>query len=572
MTPRRLAFGFFFASIIALAVHGIAAQQPDRVRVIIGLRQAAGPNDEAMVTGAGGTVRRTFWLVPAIAAEVPQAALQGLRNNPRVSSVDLDVTIFTVDAELDAAWGVKRIGAGIAHAAGNKGSGIKVCVVDTGVAASHPDLAANILGGYDFVNDDFDPSDDRGHGTHVAGTILGADNNSGVVGVAPAAQLLSYKILDQNGQGSFSDAISALQECLASGGQVANHSYGSSGDPGPTVQAAFDNAEALGLVNVAAAGNLTKPIGTCAVGYPARYSSVIAVTATSSTDQIAPFSCRGPEAELAAPGVSVVSTVPTGTCALCSSTGYLSLNGTSMASPHVAGVAALVIASGITDANGNGRKNDEVRQRLRSTADDLGTVGLDSLYGFGLVDADEAAASGSSGVPVEPSGLDATAVSSSRIDLNWLDNSSNESGFAIERCSGSSCSNFTQVGTVGANVTTFADTSLAAETTFRYRVRAQSAGGNSAYSNIDSATTSAASGLSLEAVGRKVKSQKLVDLTWTGTSATNVDVFRNGVRIVTTGNDGSHTDSITAKGGGTYSYTVCEADTSICSNSAPVTF
>lgn len=522
---------------------------------------------------AGGSVRRTYWLVPAIAADVPLPALQGLRNNPRVSNVDLDATIFEVDAELDAAWGVKRIGAGIPHAAGNKGGGVKVCVVDTGVAAGHPDLAANILGGYDFVNDDFDPSDDRGHGTHVAGTIVAADNNSGVVGVAPAAQLLSYKILDQNGQGSFSDAISALQECLASGGQVANHSYGSAGDPGPTVQAAFDNAEALGLVNVAAAGNLTKPVGTCSVGFPARYSSVIAVTATSSSDQIASFSCRGPEAELAAPGVDIVSTVPTGTCALCSSTGYAALNGTSMASPHVAGVAALVFASGIADANGNGRTNDEVRQRLQLTADDLGTTGRDSNYGFGLVDADEAAASSSSGAPVEPSGLDATAVSSSRIDVSWVDNSSNESAFAIERCDGSPCStSFAQVASVGANVTTFADTGLSAGATFSYRVRAQNAGGNSAYSNTDSATTLSATGVSLSAAGYKVKGQKRVDLTWTGASSSNADVFRNGVKIVTTDNDGFYTDSISTKGGGTYSYVVCEAGTSTCSNSALVTF
>ena len=190
----------------------------------------------------------------------------------------------------------------------------------------------------------------------------------------------------------------------------------------------------------------------------------------------------------------------------------------------------------------------------------------------GLVDADEAVTSSSSGVPVEPSGLDATAVSSSRIDLNWLDNSGNESGFAIERCDGSACSNFAQIGTVGANVTTFANTGLPAATTFTYRVRAQSAGGNSPYSNTDSATTLASTGLSLSAVGRKVKSQKLVDLTWTGTSAANVDVFRNGVKVVTTANDGSHTDSINAKGGGTFSYTVCEAGTSVCSNSALVTF
>jgi hypothetical protein len=174
---------------------------------------------------------------------------------------------------------------------------------------------------------------------------------------------------------------------------------------------------------------------------------------------------------------------------------------------------------------------------------------------------------------VEPSGLDATAVSSSRIDVNWVDNSSNESAFAIERCDGSPCStSFTQIASVGANVTTYADTGLSAGATFSYRVRAQNAGGSSAYSNTDSATTLPATGVSLSAVGYKVKGQKQVDLTWTGASSSNMDVFRNGVKVVTTANDGFYTDSISAKGGGSYSYIVCEADTSTCSDSALVTF
>jgi hypothetical protein len=576
MTPVRRAFaGALLASVVGLAAHSLFAQQPERVRVIIGFRQAPSLDEQNLLAAAGGSVRHTYWLVPAVAAEVPITALQGLRNNPNVANVDVDTVVYEVDAELDNAWGVKRIGAGLVHDNGNKGAGVNVCVVDSGVAMGHPDLNANYLGGWDFVNGDSDPSDDRGHGTHVAGTILAEDDNSGVVGVAPAAKLLAYKILNASGQGYFSDAILALQYCLAAGGQVANHSYGSQGDPGATVRDAFDNAEALGLVNVASAGNRTSVGTTCtSIGFPARYASVIAVTATTSSDAIASFSCRGPEAELAAPGASIVSTVPTGTCAMCSSTGYLSANGTSMASPHVTGVAALVIAAGIAETTGIKGIADEVRLRLQTTADDLGTAGRDNNFGYGLVDADEAAAAGTAPTaPVEPTDLLASAASSSQIDLTWVDNSGNESGFRIERCQGAGCSSFTEIATVGPNVTTFPNTGLTAGTSYSYRVRSYNAGGNSPYSDTATAVTDAATAtLSLNAVGYKVKGQRTADLTWSGSSATSIDVFRNGTKILTTPNDGAHTDTIGGRGGGTYTYIVCEAGTSVCSNSVGVAF
>jgi subtilisin len=197
-----------------------------------------------------------------------------------------------VDAELGASLGVKHIGSGLVHDAFNKGAGVKVCVIDSGIDYTHPDLNANYLGGYDFVNNDESPLDDRGHGTHVAWTIAAEDNNTGVVGVAPEAGLLAYKILDQNGQGFFSNAIAALEDCLEAGGHITNSSFGAQSDPDGSdplkpVKTAYDNAEALGLVHVAAAGNRTSFFGTCtSIAYPARYASVIAVTATNSSNSI----------------------------------------------------------------------------------------------------------------------------------------------------------------------------------------------------------------------------------------------------------------------------------------------
>ena len=230
--------------------------------------------------------------------------------------------------------------------------------------------------------------DDAGHGTHVSGTIVASDDGLGVVGVAPDADLYALKILNSSGSGNWSDVIAALEWAVNNGIQITNNSYTSSKNPGGTVQAAFDTSAAAGILHVGAAGNTGNPKGKGNnIGYPARFDSVVAVTATNQSDVRASFSSTGDQAELAAPGVAVNSTKLGG--------GYVEFNGTSMASPHVAGTAALVIAGGIGDANGDGWVNDDVRQRLALTADDLGDPGRDSLYGFGLVDAGEAADLGS---------------------------------------------------------------------------------------------------------------------------------------------------------------------------------
>jgi len=377
-------------------------QRPERTKVLIGFKRQPGAAEQALVRGIGGTIKYTYHLVPAIAATVPEEAIDGLRRNPNVTNVDLDGQVWAVDLELDNTWGVKRIGAGTVHGY-NKGLGVKVAIIDSGIDYTHPDLYANYAGGWDFVNRDNVPMDDYGHGTHVAGTVAAEDNDVdvSVVGVAPEAALFALKVLNASGSGYWSDIIRAIEWCVENGMQVANLSLGSDRNPGGTVQAAFDNAEAAGVVIVAAAGNSGNPPGRGNnVIYPARYASVIAVAATDSDDNRASWSSTGDQVELAAPGVAVYSTWndsdsphdPQPKCYEAEGYGcYKYGSGTSMASPHVAGTAALIIVTGITDANGNGRINDEVRLRLQETADDLGAPGRDPQYGFGLVDADEAA-------------------------------------------------------------------------------------------------------------------------------------------------------------------------------------
>ncbi|MBI4053917.1 MAG: S8 family serine peptidase [Candidatus Doudnabacteria bacterium] len=372
------------ALVVSAAGLGQAVFAASQADVFIVFENTPGPSEQALVKAQGGKIKYSYTLVPAIAASLSEQAVSALSKNPKVKAIEPDGIVYAIDAELDNTWGVKRIGAGTVHGSGNKGTGVKVAIIDSGIDYTHPDLDANFFGGYDFVNSDSDSLDDNGHGTHVAGTVAAEDNDTGVVGAAPQAKLYALKVLNSSGSGSWSNVIAALQWAVENAIQVTNNSYGSGSDPGSTVKAAFDNSAAAGIFHAAAAGNS----GNCAgkgnnVGYPARYASVIAVAATNQDDTRPCFSSTGPTVELAAPGVKINSTKLGG--------GYVEFNGTSMASPHVAGTAALVIAAGITDSNGDGKINDEVRKRLQETADDLGSLGKDNQYGYGLVDADEAA-------------------------------------------------------------------------------------------------------------------------------------------------------------------------------------
>ncbi len=272
-------------------------------------------------------------------------------------------------------WGIDRIDADVAHDQGATGEGVDVAVVDGGIDAEHPDLRANLAdpdvdGNHrswvacEGADCGHDWSDDGGHGTHVAGTVAAAGGDGGVVGVAPAATLHALKVCGAGGGCRTSDIVEAIRYAADEGWDVVNLSLGSS-EESPALQAAGQYAREAGVLPVAAAGNRGAPDS---VGYPAAYDEFLAVSATTVEDDVADFSSRGPEVDLAAPGAAVCSTVPDGQDAL---------DGTSMAAPHVAGSAAQLVAAGHAPS--------EVRERLLATAEDLGVDETDQ--GAGLVDA-----------------------------------------------------------------------------------------------------------------------------------------------------------------------------------------
>ncbi|EBA10915.1 S8 family peptidase [Roseobacter sp. CCS2] len=252
------------------------------------------------------------------------------------------------------------------------GAGVRVAIVDTGIAPRHPDL--RVYGGASFVPGVRSWADDQGHGTHVAGTVAGLANNRGVVGVAPHARLYAVKVLNSRGSGRLSWIINGLIWCYRTNMHVANLSLGSRANThNPRVySAAYERAGRLlrrkGILAVAAAGNSNGPVGN-----PARCPSFMAVSAVDCNRRRAGFSCYGPQVEMAAPGVGVVSTYP--------QSGYRSLNGTSMASPHVAGVAALI------KRRHPSWSGDRIRVHMWRTATDIGARGRDIAYGYGLVNA-----------------------------------------------------------------------------------------------------------------------------------------------------------------------------------------
>lgn len=251
-------------------------------------------------------------------------------------------------------WGPQKIKCPEAWDVNTGDPGVVIAIIDTGVDYDHPDLVGKTVPGWDFVNGDNDPMDDQGHGTHCAGiAAANTDNATGMAGVGFNCSIMPVKVLDSAGFGSWADIASGIDFASTNGAHVLSLSLGGGGGSA-ALELAVNNAWANNRLVVVAAGN----DNTTAPSYPAYYTNSLAVASTTSTDARSGFSNYGSWVDVAAPGSDIIST-RFGT--------YQSLNGTSMACPHVAGLGGLLFAH-----LGTNTPASTIRQRIESTCDPVG--------------------------------------------------------------------------------------------------------------------------------------------------------------------------------------------------------
>lgn len=287
-------------------------------------------------------------------------------------------------------WGHARISSTTAWDAETGSSQIVIAVLDSGIDPGHPDLAAKIVAGYDFVDDDTDSTDLHGHGTHVSGIAAGIGNNGlGIAGVSWGGRIMPVRVLDEDGGGYNSDITDGITWAASHGADIINLSLGGT-NYSQAMQDAVNAAHAAGSLVIAAMGNNRSSNPT---NYPAAHDNVFAVAATDRYDNYTGYSQFGAHCDIAAPGGDmsyyhdpdgIYSTLPTYACTM-SSAGYFNSydyeQGTSQATPFVSGLAALVwsVVPSLSP--------DQVQQLIESTATDRGPAGWDQDYGWGLIDA-----------------------------------------------------------------------------------------------------------------------------------------------------------------------------------------
>jgi len=392
------------AAAVSLAILALGASPPtgyasgkpnDSDRILVKLRAGTPPAAAADLhrqigTRLVGSVPRLgVDVVSASAADLPSRLSAYLRD-PRVEYAEPDyraeayvisaqTAVTPNDPSFSQQWGMTKVEAPGAWGVTTGTSGVKIAILDTGIDQDHEDLASKIVDNQNFTgSSSFD--DLYGHGTHVAGIAAAITNNAtGVAGMGWSSSLMNVKVLDDSGSGYYSWIANGIIWAADHGAKVINMSLGGR-SASKTLENAVNYAWSKGVVLVAAAGNN----GSSARSYPAYYQNCIAVAATDSNDKKASWSNYGSWVDVAAPGVNIFSTLTNHPSVLSSSAGYGYLSGTSMATPHVAGLAALVWATPY------GTSNSSVRARIEKNADKISGTG--SYWAYGRINAYRAVA------------------------------------------------------------------------------------------------------------------------------------------------------------------------------------
>ncbi|WP_084244314.1 S8 family peptidase [Planomicrobium okeanokoites] len=353
-----------------------ATSENDLEKVIISFEDSI---DYQALEDMGAEIHSELDAISSVIATIPSATVMKADTEVSVKNIP-EGPIFKAAAQ-QPSWGYQHIKAPSALKLGYTGKGVKIAVIDSGINSKHPDLS--VAGGASMIDNTSPFTDGAGHGTHVAGVIAALNNSIGVVGAAPDAEIYSVKVLASSGVGSLEDVLEGIQWAIDQDMDIINLSLTTDYNI-PELEALLKKANELGIIVVAAAGNIeivdtrgNYVQNTADVLYPARYPSVIAVGSTDTNNRLSGFSYRGPSVEIVAPGQGIYSTFST--IATSGHDDYKSSEGTSVSTPFVSAVFAQYKEAypHLTNA--------QLRASVKRAVIDLGVKGKDNLYGHGLV-------------------------------------------------------------------------------------------------------------------------------------------------------------------------------------------
>jgi subtilisin family serine protease len=500
------------------------------------------------IAGAlGGTVGFVYQhAIRGFSIRIPAAAVEGLRRNPLVESIEPDGVVTASATQSNATWGLDRsdqrdLPLNSSYSYNADGTGVRAYIIDTGIRPDHVDFGGRVSGGYTAISDGRGTGDCNGHGTHVAGTTGGS-----TWGIAKNVALIPVRVLNCQGSGTTSGVIAGVDWVTANHVKpaVANMSLG--GSASSTLDNAVNNSIAAGVTYVVAAGNSNAD----ACNYsPARAAAAITVGATTSSDAKASYSNFGTCLDLFAPGSSITSAWYTST------TATNTISGTSMASPHVAGAAALYLQgdpsaspSTVTSAITSNATTGKV------TSAGTGSPNL-LLYTLNF-------GSGGGG------GTNQSPTASFTFSCTDLTCAFDGSGSSDPDGSISSYAWTFGDGTTGSGATV--SKSYSAGGTYTVTLTVTDNGGATG-SQSQSVTVTAPSGgtITLSVTMTKRTGINYANLSWSGATST-VDVYRNNTKIATV-TATSYVDNL-GRGSGTRTYKVCNGGTTTCSNEVTVTY